>query len=73
MMPSIFRQAFEQYDINRLQIYAAELNTKSNAIPERLGFTFESVLRQHENLYNTFVDHALYFMLKSEYQSTKYF
>ena len=69
---NLIRQAFEQYDINRLQIYATELNTKSRAIPQRLGFTFEGVLRQHENLYNTFVDHALYSMLKSEYQSTKH-
>ena len=57
---------FERLALNRIVIAAATENTKSRAIPERLGFRFEGVLRQPEWLYDRFVDHAVYSLLRSE-------
>lgn len=65
---ALIKQAFESLNINRLQIPAAEDNIKSRSIPERLGFTFEGILRECENLYGNFVNQAMYSMLKSEYE-----
>ena len=64
---ALIKQAFESLNINRLQIPAAEHNIKSRSIPERLGFVFEGILRECENLYGNFVNHAMYSMLRSEY------
>lgn len=63
----LVRYGFETLDLNRIQIAAATENRRSRAIPERLGFTLEGVLRQNENLYGTFVDHALYSLLRSDF------
>ncbi|NLX14575.1 MAG: GNAT family N-acetyltransferase [Phycisphaerales bacterium] len=56
--------AFDGYGLNRVQIPAAVGNGRSRAIPERLGFKLEGTIRDAEWLYDHFVDHALYAMLK---------
>ncbi len=63
----ILEYSFEVLDLNLVEISAATSNEKSKAIPERLGFKFEGVLRQREWLYDHFVDHAIYSILKSEW------
>jgi ribosomal-protein-serine acetyltransferase len=63
----LVRYAFLTLDLNRVEIAAAVANTRSRAIPERLGFKLEGVLRARENLYGTFVDHAMYSQLRSEF------
>ena len=65
---TLIKQAFGSLNINRVQIPAAERNSKSRSIPERLGLKFEGVIRDKENLYGVFVNHAMYSMLKSEYE-----
>lgn len=59
--------AFYEYELNRIEIRVADKNIKSQAIPERLGFTKEGLLRQTEWLYDHFVDHIVYGMLKSDW------
>lgn len=64
----LVHRAFELYEMNRVEIPAAEGNYKSRAIPERLGFTFEGILRERQLLYDRYVNHAMYSLLKREYR-----
>lgn len=58
---------FDHLDLNRIEIACAEQNTLSRAIPERLGFRKEGVVRQKEWLYDHFVDHVVYGLLAQEW------
>ncbi|WP_144509790.1 GNAT family N-acetyltransferase [Bacillus sp. FJAT-22090] len=69
-------QAFVNYalndlNLNRVEIRAAVDNKKSRAIPERLGFTEEGCVRQAEWLYDHYVDHIVYGMLRGDWNSQK--
>jgi len=57
---------FESMELNRVQINCNVENTRSRAIPERLGFKLEGVLRQVEFINGEFGDWAVYGLLKSE-------
>jgi ribosomal-protein-serine acetyltransferase len=65
----VVRYGFLTLDLNRIQIAAGTANSVSRAIPERLGFKFEGILRARENLYGTYIDHAMYSLLRSEFDS----
>jgi ribosomal-protein-serine acetyltransferase len=56
--------AFQEQDCNRVMLHCAAANLKSRAVPERLGFTQEGVLREAEWLYDHYVDLVVYSMLK---------
>lgn len=60
---------FTDCGLHRIEIRCALGNTKSRAIPERLGFRHEGTLKQCEWLYDHYVDHALYALLAGEYLS----
>jgi ribosomal-protein-serine acetyltransferase len=60
--------AFEVWGLNRIEIRAGVGNTRSRAIPQRLGFTLEGVRRQAERVGDRFVDHAVYALLASEWR-----
>ena len=60
--------AFDELEINRMQIRVATGNKKSLAIPERLGLQFEGVQRQAELVNGEYYDLALYSMLASEWR-----
>ena len=65
----LVRYAFLTLALNCVVIAAATDNQRSRAIPERLGFKFEGVLRQREDLYGTCVDHAVYSQLRREFDA----
>ncbi|WP_114792088.1 GNAT family protein [Niabella yanshanensis] len=58
---------FEELDLNRIEIKAATTNLRSKAIPEKLGFHFEGILREAEWVNNEPLDLMLYSMLGSEW------
>ena len=60
--------AFEQYHLNRVEIHCATGNLRSRAVPERLGFTQEGIVRQSERLEERFLDMVIYGMLASEWK-----
>jgi ribosomal-protein-serine acetyltransferase len=60
--------AFDELKLNRVEIRCATGNRRSCAIPERLGFTKEGVIRQSEWLYDHFVDLVLYGLLAGEWK-----
>jgi ribosomal-protein-serine acetyltransferase len=59
--------AFGTLNLNRIEIRCAVENNRSRAIPERLKFKNEGIIRQAEWLYDHFVDHVVYGMLASEW------
>ena len=61
--------AFVEQSCHRIIIHCAVGNVKSRAIPERLQFVQEGVLREAEWLYDHYVDLAIYSMLKSNWQN----
>jgi ribosomal-protein-serine acetyltransferase len=62
---------FETWNLNRITIECATQNIRSRAIPERLGFKFEGVVREIEWLHDRYVDHAMYGLLRSDYANAQ--
>ena len=64
---AMLKIAFEEYRLHKVEIHAAVGNIKSRNIPIRLGFQEEGTIRSAEWLYNHYVDHVVYGMLKEEW------
>jgi ribosomal-protein-serine acetyltransferase len=59
--------AFQQLNLNRIQIKCAVGNHESKQIPQRLGFAFEGIEREGELLSdNLFTDLEVYSILKKD-------
>ncbi len=58
---------FEELLLNRIEIKVACGNKRSKAIPLKLGFSYEGILREGEWLYDHFVDLQMYSLLRKEY------
>lgn len=59
--------AFDDWRLNRVEIRVALGNERSAAVPERLGFAKEGVLRQAERHGGVFKDNVVYSMLAREW------
>lgn len=68
---AIVKMIFENLKLNRIEIFCAERNIRSRAIPERLLFRIEGVLREAEWLYDHYVDHVVYGMLRSDFEARR--
>ena len=64
----VIKHGFTELGLNRIEIKCATGNTRSQAIPERLGFTKEGILRQAELVNGQFHDLYLYSLLKQEWE-----
>lgn len=62
--------AFGELGLNRITVSCVTGNRRSRAVPERLDFEQEGVLREAEWLYDRFVDHALYAGLASRWRKS---
>lgn len=67
----LFDYLFHDLGLNRIQINCNIENTKSRAVPERLGFQLEGIHRQVEWLRGEFRDWAIYAMLAEEWEKSK--
>jgi ribosomal-protein-serine acetyltransferase len=65
---TIIEEGFTRLQLNRIEIRAAAENYKSQAIPERLGFKKEGIIRQGEFVNSQFVDLYVYSLLKNEWE-----
>jgi ribosomal-protein-serine acetyltransferase len=65
---ALINYAFEDLAMNRIEIRCAVENIKSRAIPERLGFRLEGVLRQAVWRHTRFYDVAIYGLLAEEWR-----
>ena len=61
----LIKFAFEELQMNRIQIKAAEGNIKSRKIPEGLGFYLEGIERCGEKHANGYFDLCVYSLLKN--------
>lgn len=66
---ALIEYGFNQLKLHRIEISCAEGNTKSRAIPERLGFTKEGILRESELIRGgKLVDNHFYALLKQDWK-----
>jgi ribosomal-protein-serine acetyltransferase len=63
--------AFEAWGLHRVAIEAALENRRSRALPERLGFTEEGVMREAELVGGRFLDGVLYSILAAEWAAAQ--
>lgn len=64
----LLNYGFGEMELNRIVIKCVPGNTKSRAVPERLGFTNEGIERESAWLHTRFVDHVVYSMLAREWR-----
>jgi len=60
---ALIDHAFDEWALNRVEIQAATGNHRSRAIPERLGFQQEGVLREYERVGERYLDIVVYSLL----------
>ncbi len=61
---ALIHYSFSTLKLNRLEIRCANQNHRSEAVAQRLGFTYEGRFREVEWLYDHFVDHKVYALLR---------
>ncbi|CAG9621555.1 GNAT family N-acetyltransferase [Sutcliffiella rhizosphaerae] len=61
--------AFNELNLKKIEINVASHNTKSRAIPERLGFQHEGTIRNYEYLNGEYLDREVYGMLREEWRT----
>lgn len=64
---AMVEQAFAYFKLNKVEIRVATENERSQAIPERLNFKKEGVLRSIERLKGEYIDNIVYGLLRDEW------
>ncbi len=65
---ALINYGFKELNLHRIEIKAAVNNLKSQAIPVKLNFKKEGILREAELVNNAFLDLFLYSMLSHEWK-----
>jgi ribosomal-protein-serine acetyltransferase len=68
---SLLEYLFQETGLHRVSIHCGTGNHKSCAIPRRLGFTREGVLRQAEWVNDHWVDLVVWSMLEQEWENAR--
>lgn len=68
---SLLDYAFIKLDLHKVEIWAAEENTKSRSLPETLGFIHEGIRRDDERINGKFITMMIYGILKAEWRLKK--
>ncbi len=63
VVTNLIEMATVDLSLQKIDIRCATENSKSRAIPQRLGFTHEGTLRRAERLYDRWLDHEIYSIL----------
>ena len=63
---ALIEYAFDELGLNRVQIRCSTENSKSAAVPERLGFKREALLRQYEMIRGRLHDFYVYGLLAED-------
>lgn len=64
----LINYAFDELNLNRVEIRCAAENVRSRAIPEKLGFKLEGILRQALWRQTRLYDDTIYGLLKEEWR-----
>ena len=64
---ALTNHAFRSWKLNRVEIQVGVGNARSGAIPARLGFEREGILRQVERIGDRYVDHVAYAVLAADW------
>jgi ribosomal-protein-serine acetyltransferase len=64
----MIRYGFDELHLHRLQIKCDSSNKKSKAIPDRLGFVCECILRENHKRDEAYTDELIYGLLDREYK-----
>ena len=65
---ALVNAGFQDYGLHRIEIRCATENHRSAAIPKRLGFVEEGVMRQAEWLYDHWVDLTVFSAIVNEWE-----
>jgi ribosomal-protein-serine acetyltransferase len=65
---NVVSHAFAEHSAHRVTIAAADSNERSRAVPERLGFTLDGVMREATRTHEGFSDLAVYGILDREWK-----
>jgi ribosomal-protein-serine acetyltransferase len=65
---ALIEHAFDAWELNRVEIHCAPGNKKSCAIPERLGFELEGVLRKAQLIGGKYLDTNVYGLLARDWK-----
>jgi len=66
---AVIDHAFDEWKLNRVEIHCATGNAKSCAIPKRLGFQLEGLLREAQLLNGEYLDINVYGMLARDWKT----
>ena len=69
VVSALLDHAFYEWELHRVEIHCAPENSRSRAIPERLGFREEARLRETELVGGEYLDSVVYGLLEEEWGS----
>ena len=68
IMPQLFEQGFMQLDLNRIEGFVSNDNTKCKKALEKINFTFEGTMREWEIKNGEKIDVDVYAILKRDWE-----